>query len=97
MAFASELAWHLYLAFRRVFPRCGMIWQAIAFNLFLAFFPVLLIAVAIATSSTSGRSSLIEITSAAEQLLPPGSRQFVFLGAAWNAEASARRRPAEAA
>jgi membrane protein len=33
--------------------------------------------VAIATSSTSGRSSLIEITSTAEQLLPPGSRQFV--------------------
>jgi hypothetical protein len=37
MAFASELASHLYRAFRRVFPRCGMISQAIAFNLFLAF------------------------------------------------------------
>jgi len=33
-----------YRMFARVFPRCSMISQAIAFNLFLAFFPTLLIA-----------------------------------------------------
>ena len=42
-AFAvPKRAWRLLA---RVFPRCSMIAQAIAFNLFLAFFPTLLIAV----------------------------------------------------
>jgi membrane protein len=57
VAFAAEFAAHLYHAIRRVFPRCGMISQAIAFNLFLAFFTALLIGVAFAANSTSARAS----------------------------------------
>ncbi len=47
--------------FARVFPRCGVVSQAIAFNLFLAFFPALLIAVALATSRIGGRTSLFDL------------------------------------
>jgi membrane protein len=63
--------------FGRVFPRCSMISQAIAFNLFLAFFPTLLIAVGVATSPIGGRTSLFDLISDLTSLLPPGSQQIV--------------------
>jgi YihY family inner membrane protein len=63
--------------FGRVFPRCSMIAQAIAFNLFLAFFPTLLIAVGLATSPIGGRTSLFELISDLTSFLPPGSQQMV--------------------
>jgi len=61
----------------RVFPRCGVISQAIAFNLFLAFFPTLLIAVAVATSRIGGRTSLFDLIADLTQFLPPGSQAIV--------------------
>jgi membrane protein len=61
----------------RVFPRCSMIAQAIAFNLFLAFFPTLLIAVGLATSPLGGRTALFDLISDFTTLLPPGSQQIV--------------------
>src|SRR5713226_3671415 len=63
--------------FGRVFPRCSMIAQAVAFNLFLAFFPALLIAVALATSRIGGHTSLFDLISGFTALLPPGSQQIV--------------------
>jgi membrane protein len=63
--------------FARVFPRCGVISQAIAFNLFLAFFPTLLIAVALATSRIGGKTSLFDLISDFTQFLPPGSQTIV--------------------
>jgi membrane protein len=63
--------------FARVFPRCGVISQAIAFNLFLAFFPALLIAVALATSRIGGRTSLFDLIADLTQFLPPGSQGIV--------------------
>src|SRR5712691_3608285 len=63
--------------FGRVFPRCSMIAQAIAFNLFLAFFPTLLIAVGLSTSPIGGRTALFDLISDLTSLLPPGSRQIV--------------------
>jgi membrane protein len=63
--------------FARVFPRCSMISQAIAFNLFLAFFPALLIAVAVATSPIGGRTNLFDLISDLTTFLPPGSQQMV--------------------
>ena len=63
--------------FGRVFPRCSMISQAIAFNLFLAFFPTLLIAVGVATSPIGGRTSLFDLISDLTSFLPPGSQQIV--------------------
>src|SRR5256885_11309971 len=61
----------------RVFPRCNMIAQAIAFNLFLAFLPALLIAVGLATSPLGGRTSLFDLISDLTSFLPPGSQQIV--------------------
>jgi membrane protein len=63
--------------FGRVFPRCSMISQAIAFNLFLAFFPTLLIAVALATSPIGAGTNLFELISDLTSFLPPGSQQIV--------------------
>jgi membrane protein len=62
---------------RRVFPRCSMISQAIAFNLFLAFFPTLLMVVAIATSRVGGRTALLELIRNFTEFLPPGSQGIV--------------------
>jgi membrane protein len=63
--------------FRRVFPQCGLISQAIAFNLFLAFFPTLLIAVGFATSRIGGRTSLYDLIRDFTAFLPPGSASIV--------------------
>src|SRR5690242_2097439 len=63
--------------FRRVFPRCSMISQAIAFNLFLALFPTLLLVVAIATSPLGSRTDLLNMITDFTRYLPPGSRQIV--------------------
>ena len=61
----------------RVFPRCTMISQAIAFNLFLAFFPTLLLAVAIATSRWGSHTNMLDLITNFTKYLPPGSRQIV--------------------
>jgi membrane protein len=63
--------------FGRVFPRCSMISQAVAYNLFLAFFPTLLIAVGLATSPVGDRTNLFDMISDLTRLLPPGSQQIV--------------------
>jgi membrane protein len=63
--------------FTRVFPRCSMIAQAIAFNLFLAFFPSLLIVVALATSRIGGKTSMLEMVRDMTGFLPPGSQSIV--------------------
>src|SRR6516162_8900389 len=66
-----------YGMFARVFPRCSMISQAIAFNLFLAFFPMLLIGVGFATSRIGGRTSLFDLITDLARFLPPGSHSLV--------------------
>src|SRR5262249_33485936 len=63
--------------FGRVFPRCNMLSQAIAFNLFLAFFPTLLLVVAIATSPLGSRTNMLDLITDFTRYLPPGSRQIV--------------------
>jgi membrane protein len=67
----------VYRMIGRVFPRCSMISQAIAFNLFLAFFPALLVAVALATSRIGGKTSLLDLITDLTQFLPPGSQGIV--------------------
>src|ERR1700680_2362926 len=63
--------------FGRLFPRCSMISQAIAFNLFLAFFPTLLIAVGFASSRIGGRINLLDLITDFTSFLPPGSQTIV--------------------
>ncbi len=64
-------------ALGRVFTRCGIVAQAIAFNMFLAFFPTLLIAVGIATSALGSKTGLLDLIRHFTTYLPPGSQQVV--------------------
>src|SRR5467141_4356070 len=77
MISAEGILRRVYGMFSRVFPRFGVISQAIAFNLFLAFFPALLIAVALATSRIGGKTSLFDLIADLTQFLPPGSQAIV--------------------
>src|ERR1700738_818078 len=77
MIASAALAKRALSMFGRVFPRCGMISQAVAYNLFLAFFPTLLIAVGFATSPIGDRTNLFDMISDLTRLLPPGSQQIV--------------------
>lgn len=77
MLSARVLIGRLYRMFRRVYPRCNTLSQAISFNLFLAFFPTLLLAVGVATSRIGGRTNLLGLISDFTRYLPPGSQQIV--------------------
>ena len=50
----TALAKKLFRTLARVFPQCGMVSQAVAFNMFLAFFAVLLTALSVMKSSLEG-------------------------------------------
>lgn len=73
----SKILQSVYRVFARVFPQCSMIAQAIAFNLFLAFFPTLLIAVALATTRMGSKTSLLDLIRDFTEFLPPGSQGVV--------------------
>jgi membrane protein len=77
MIAAASLAKRVWRTLNRVFPKCTVLAQATAFNLFLAFFPTLLIAVALATSRVGGKTSLLDLITDLTKFLPPGSQQIV--------------------
>ena len=77
MIAAAALAKRVWRVLTRVFPRCAVLAQATAFNLFLVFFPTLLIAVGFATSPIGGKTSLLDLITDLTQFLPPGSQQIV--------------------
>ena len=54
-----------------------MLSQAIAFNLFLAFFPTLLLVVAIATSRLGSHTNMLDMITDFTRYVPPGSRQII--------------------
>lgn len=60
----------------RVIPQCSMISQAVAFNMFLAFFALLLIALGLMKSSLEGEGGQ-ELAMRLARFLPPGSWQLV--------------------
>jgi membrane protein len=77
MGAALGLAKRAWSMLTRVFPRCSMISQAIAFNLFVAFFPTLLIVVGIADSPIGGKTPLLSLITDLTRFLPPGSQPIV--------------------
>lgn len=44
----------------RVYPRCGTLTQAIAYNVFLAFFPMLLLVVGFASTWIGNKSGTLD-------------------------------------
>lgn len=77
MISAGALAKRTLRMVARVFPACSMISQAIAYNLFLAFFPTLLLIVGIATSRWGSLTNMLDLITDLTKYLPPGSRQIV--------------------
>jgi membrane protein len=71
-----SIAKNLFRTLARVIPQCGMVSQAVAFNMFLAFFSILLVAVGLMSSSLRGNSGK-ELGARLAAILPPGSWQLV--------------------
>ena len=64
-------------ALGRIFPDCIILGQAIAFNMFLAFFPLLLLAIGLLGETSLFREALHEIPEHLVLILPPGSTDVV--------------------
>lgn len=71
-----SIAKKLFRTLARVIPQCGMVSQAVAFNMFLAFFPILLVALGLMSSSLTGKTGP-ELVVRLSTILPPGSWQLV--------------------
>lgn len=67
----------LFRGFTRVFPDCMTLSQAIAFNMFLAFFPMLLLVLGILSSKDSFHGAVRELPERLRLILPPGSEDVV--------------------
>src|SRR5439155_1513044 len=72
----TALAKKLFRTLARVFPQSGMVLQAVAFNMFLAFFAVLLTALNVMKSSLEGKGGQ-EVAMRISAILPPGSWQLI--------------------
>lgn len=69
----KAIARNLLRAAGRIFPDCVTLSQAIAFNMFLAFFPMLLLALGVLASTSVFADALKEIPDRLSLILPPGS------------------------
>ena len=72
----TALAKKLVRTLANVIPQCGMFSQAVAFNMFLAFFAVLLTALSLVKSSLEGEGGQ-EVALRISAILPPGSWQLI--------------------
>jgi membrane protein len=68
---------NLVRALGRVFPDCVTLSQAVAFNMFLAFFPLLLLALGLLGSTSLFPDAIKEIPNRLIMILPPGSSRVV--------------------
>ncbi len=72
----TPLAKKLFRTLARVIPQCGMVAQAVAFNMFLAFFAVLLTTLSLMKSSFEGEGGQ-GVAMRISAILPPGSWQLI--------------------
>ena len=68
---------NLLRACGRIFPDCLTLSQAVAFNMFLAFFPLLLLALGLLSGTSLVPAALREIPNRLMDILPPGSARVV--------------------
>jgi membrane protein len=68
---------NLWRSCTRIFPDCITLSQAIAFNMFLAFFPMLLFALGVLGGTSLFHDALREIPERLNLILPPGSSDVV--------------------
>jgi membrane protein len=67
----------LFRGLGRLFPDCVLVGQAIAFNMFLAFFPILLLAIGLLSVTDFFMPAVHEFSDRLRQILPPGSEDLV--------------------
>jgi membrane protein len=72
----SAIGKKLFGTVARVIPQCSMISQAVAFNMFLAFFSLLLILLSLMKGSLEGQGGQ-ELAMRLSAILPPGSWQLI--------------------
>src|ERR1700681_902221 len=72
----KSVARKLFRTLTRIIPQCGMVSQAVAFNMFLAFFPTLLFVLGLLTKLLRGEDGP-HIAARLSAILPPGSWQLV--------------------
>ena len=72
----SAVGKKLFGTLARVIPQCSMISQAVAFNMFLAFFALLLIVLSLMKGSLEGQGGQ-ELAMRLSAILPPGSWQLI--------------------
>ena len=72
----SAFARKLVRTVARVIPRCGMVSQAVAFNMFLVFFPSLLFALGLMSRFLSGKNGQ-DFAARLTTILPPGGGQLI--------------------
>jgi membrane protein len=73
----DRLVTNVFRSIARIFPDCQTLAQAIAFNMFLAFFPMLLLALGILSSQSFFHNALHELPERLRVILPPGSEDIV--------------------
>ncbi len=73
----ERLLKNLFRGLGRLFPDCMTLGQAIAFNMFLAFFPMLLLALGVLSSTSFFHGAVKEIPERLLLILPPGSEDVV--------------------
>lgn len=61
----------------RIFPDCLTLSQAIAFNMFLAFFPMLLLVLGILSSQSAFHNALREVPERLRMIVPSGSEDLI--------------------
>jgi membrane protein len=61
----------------RVYPRCATLTQAIAYNVFLAFFPMMLLTVGFASTWIGSKAGTLDAFRNFTDFLPPGSQGIV--------------------
>jgi len=71
------LAIKMWRLVERVYPRCSTITQAIAYNVFLAFFPMMLLVVGFASTWIGTKSGTMDAFRNFADFLPPGSQGIV--------------------
>jgi len=67
----------LAAAFGRVFPACVTLGQAVAFNMFLAFFPMLLFGLGVMSAIAPFESAIRDLPERLKTIVPPGSEQVI--------------------
>jgi membrane protein len=73
----ERLMKHFFRGLGRIFPGCVTLSQAIAFNMFLAFFPMLLLILGLFSSTGYFHTAMKELPERLRLILPPGSETVV--------------------